>query len=130
MVQKSVRIIDHQLSGGSHLHTIVNIVKGHCQLLCKASHFLEQALLAHHAGGRHSAVVLGAHSPVEIAVLRLVQSDKGVAGNAAESYDHAGVLNGVVLVQQSGPHHAHVVSLAQSQHLLNETRLNRLRIVI
>ena len=130
MVKHRIRRIYYKFSELSHLHAVINIIESHRELFRKSAHSVKDGALAHHAGRCDRAVILSTHRAVEIAVLGFMKSDKRMTGDTAETDDNTGMLDRVILVEQSRSDDTHVLSLGKAKHLFNEIFRDQLNIVV
>ena len=130
MVEQRIGVVDHQGAGLPHLEAQVDVVESHGELFREAADAVEQFRADHHAGRSHGGIILGSDRPVEVAVLDLVETDKGVAGDAAEPDHNTCVLDRVVLVKEPASDNSHVWSLGVSHHLPHRVRIDELHIVV
>ena len=130
MVEQRIGVVDHQRAGLPHLEAQVDVVERHGELLREAADTVEQFRADHHAGRSHGGIILGSDRPVEVAVLDLVEADKGVAGNAAEPDHNTRVLDRVILVEEPASDNSHVRSLGISHHLPHCVGVDELHIVV
>ena len=106
MVGLSLGVVQDAIAGSADLQAQIHIIEGHSQILRKAADLLKNRAAYHQAGRRHGAELLGTpvlgHIPAVIAGL----THKGMAGHAAQSYDHTGMLHRIVSVIEPGAHNA------------------------
>ncbi len=91
------------VAGGLHSEAKVDIVKSNRQILfVEAAHLLVDAVAHQQAGSGDCRIVLDGEQAVAVARCRAGKMLVGMAGNAPETEDDPGVLDGVIRVVKLG----------------------------
>ena len=130
MVHHGFRRVDNAKAGGAHLHAQVRVVEGHAVGFVKPFHLKEGFLFHHQAGRGHSRQLLRHEGPVVISGLTAGKALEAVIGQAAHADKDAGVLNGVVRIQEPRSHHSHIRFLTVPQHFREQIRRLELHVVV
>ena len=114
----------------AHAHAEVHIVEGHGKALVQTVHFLVHALAHHQAGSGDGIDVLRIDQTAHIAGVPHREILVHVGCQRQEAEADAGVLDGIVRVEQLCAHAAHAVLLGVHEHFLDPARGNDLGIVV